>query len=460
MHKETRKNLVTASLLIATFLTAIEGTIVSTAMPKIVNDLGGSHLYTWVISIYLLATVVSSPIFGKLADLFGRRRMFTIGVVVFLVGSMLSGLSQTMEQLVFFRLIQGIGAGALATIPMTIVGDVFPLEERAKIQGYISSMWGISGILGPLIGGFIVDFISWHWIFYMNLPFGIVSLILLHRSLHEILSEEKPTIDYAGISVFTIGMSSFLYALNIFQEEKHVSSSLIVFFLITVVCFGLFLWIESRVQEPMLPLVLFQNKFITIAYSVFFLFGFILVTVSFYVPLWVQGVTGLNATLSGIAMLPMSVTWPIGAMVTGRLIGRVSVIQNALLGIGIIVIGCVGLVLFQTETSIPRMMLNTAVLGAGFGLTSTLFTVIVQSAVAWDLRGAAMGSMSLIRNLGQTIGIAVSGLLLTDQLYGEALKQSLHQIFLILVGLAIVAFFIAMLLKGKKLQNQEQEATK
>lgn len=457
MHKETRKRLVIASLLIATFLTAIEGTIVSTAMPKIVADLGGSHLYTWVISIYLLATVVSSPIFGKLADLYGRKLMFTIGVIVFLIGSMLSGLSQTMEQLVLFRLIQGIGAGALATLPMTIVGDVFALEQRAKIQGYISSMWGISGVLGPLVGGFIVDVISWKWIFYMNLPFGIISLVLLHRSLHETLADKKPKVDYVGILIFTVGMSSFLYALNIFQEEKQLSTLLIVFFLLTIVCFGLFLWVQAKTEEPMLPLVLFQNKFITIAYSVFFLFGFILVTVSFYVPLWVQGVTGLNATLSGIAMLPMSITWPIGAMITGRLIGRISVIKNAVLGIGIIVIGCIGLVLFKADTTIPRMMINTAVLGAGFGLTSTLFTVIVQSAVSWNLRGAAMGSMSLIRNLGQTVGIAVSGLILTDQLYGEELRASLHQVFTILVGLALAAFFIALLLRGKELQDKTEQ---
>jgi len=459
MKKETKKRLVVAALLIATFLTAIEGTIVSTAMPKIANDLGGSDLYTWVISVYLLATVVSSPIFGKMADLYGRKLMFTIGVIIFLIGSMLSGLSQTMEQLVLFRLIQGIGAGALATIPMTIVGDVFRLEQRAQIQGLISSIWGISGILGPLIGGFIVDVISWHWIFYMNVPFGIISLILLHHSLHEKISQEKPKIDYAGIVVFAVGMSSFLYALNIFQEDKQFTAQLMIFMLITIASFGLFLWIEAKSDEPMLPLALFKNKFITIAYSVLFLFGFILVTVAFYIPLWVQGVTNLNATLSGIAMLPMSITWPLGAMVTGRLIGKLSVFKNAVLGIGIIIVGCIGLLFFQADTTIPRMMMNTAVLGAGFGVTSTLFTVVVQSAVDWNLRGAAMGSMSLMRNLGQTIGIAVSGIWLSDQLHGEQLARSLHLVFSLLVGIAIVAFILSLTLKGKKLQQSKQKST-
>src|SRR5690625_1290327 len=374
MHAVTRKRLVVVSLLIATFLMAIEGTIVSTAMPKIVNDLGGSQLYTWVISIYLLATVISSPIFGKLADLYGRKLMFTIGVIVFLIGSMLSGLSQTMEQLVIFRLIQGIGAGALATIPMTIVGDVFPLEQRAKIQGLMSSVWGISGIVGPLVGGFIVDFISWHWIFYMNLPFGIASLFLLHQSLHEHLEQKKRTIDYAGIFVFAVCMTSFLYALNVLKEQQQFSGSLMIYFIVTIICLGLFLWIETKAKEPMLPLILFNNRFITIAYIVSFLFGFFLVAVTFYIPLWFQGVTNLNATLSCVAMLPMSITWPLGAMLTGRWIERIPIANNALLGLGMILIGCIGLNFIQMNTTIPWIMAITATLGIGFGLTSTLMT--------------------------------------------------------------------------------------
>lgn len=453
MQKETKRNLVTASLLIATFLMAIEGTIVSTAMPKIVNDLGGSHLYTWVISIYLLSTVISSPIFGKMADLYGRKLMFNIGVVIFLIGSMLSGLSQTMEQLIIFRFIQGIGAGALATIPMTIVGDVFPLEQRAKVQGMISSIWGISGIIGPLVGGFIVDIISWHWIFYMNLPFGIVSLFLLHHSLHEQLGDEKQSIDYPGIFVFAVGMGSFLYAINLMNEGEIFTGRLMILLAITLLSFFLFLWIENRAKVPMLPLGLFKNKMIVISYSVLFLFGFILVTVSFYIPLWVQGVTRLNATLSGIAMLPMSISWPFGAMLLGRWIHRRSPLKNALIGLTIILIGTIGFNLFQMETTIPRMMINTAMIGVGFGITSTLFTVIVQSSVEWNLRGVAMGSMSLIRNLGQTIGIAVSGLLLTEELQGEMLARSLKQIFFLIMMLAILAMIIASFLKGKKINQ-------
>ncbi|HHY72099.1 MAG TPA: MFS transporter [Bacillus bacterium] len=447
---KTNKKYVVISLLIATFLTAIEGTIVSTAMPKIVEDLGGSHLYTWVISIYLLATVISTPIFGKLADLYGRKKMFTIGVIIFLIGSMLSGFSQTMEQLVIFRLIQGIGAGALTTIPFTIIGDVFSFELRAKIQGLISSVWGIAGIIGPLAGGFIVDQITWHWIFFLNLPFGIISFILLSVSLHEQVEKKKQIIDYAGIFTFTISMTSFLYALTLLKQEKHVTSSSLTLFTIAAISVCLFLWIEAKGKEPMLPLSLFKNQSIMVANVVGFLLGFILVAVTFYIPLWVQGVTNLNATFSGITLMPMSLTWPIGAFLTGKWLGKTSIGRLAFIGIAINAAGCIGLVFFHANTTMPAMMVATAILGFGFGLAFTVFTVIVQSAVDWKLRGAAIGSNNLMRNLGQAIGIAVSGIWLSDELKGHVLEASLHTVFILLVILAISALAIAAMLFGKK----------
>ena len=450
MKKETKQKTVVIALLISTFLMAIEGTIVSTAMPKIVGDLGGSNLYTWVISVYLLAVVISTPIFGKMADLYGRKSMFTIGTIIFLVGSLLSGFSQTMEQLVLFRLIQGLGAGALATIPFTIIGDVFEFEMRAKMQGWISSVWGIAGIMGPLAGGFIVDTISWHWIFFMNLPFGIISLILLWTSLHEQIEKKKQIIDYAGILTFTVCMSAFLYSLTLLREYKQVTNNILILFIIAFVSLCLFIWIEAKGKEPMLPLSLFKNKFISIANIAGFLLGFILVTVTFYIPLWVQGVTNLNATISGIAMLPMSLTWPIGAVLSGRWMSKKPIAHITLAGIAFIIIGCIGLIFFRTDTTVAWMMVVTAILGMGFGLTYTAFTVAVQSAVDWNMRGAAMGSNNLLRNLGQAIGIAISGLWLSDELKGYALESSLHTVFIILLGLAVCSFAVTGMLLSKK----------
>ncbi|EIT86141.1 major facilitator superfamily protein [Fictibacillus macauensis ZFHKF-1] len=448
----TRPKIVAIALLIATFLTAIEGTIVSTAMPKIVGDLGGSQLYTWVISVYLLATVISTPIFGKLADLYGRKKMFASGVIIFLIGSLLSGFAATMGQLVLFRLIQGIGAGALTTIPFTIIGDIFTYEQRAKVQGYISSVWGIAGIIGPLAGGFIVDQISWHWVFFMNLPFGIVALFILWTSLHEHVEKKKQKIDYGGIVTFAISMSAFLYALTLLKETKSLSGSIVGWFLLAFIGVMVFLRIERKTSEPMLPLQLFRIRAITVANIAGFLLGFILVAITFYIPLWIQGVNHSNATYSGIAMLPMSLTWPTGAVLSGKWLPKSSAGRLSLVGIAIIFIGLLPTVFFQASTSLLWMMIATSILGLGFGLSLTTFTVAVQSAVGWNLRGAAMGSNNLMRNLGQAVGIAVSGLWLSSELAGTALANSLHQIFYILVGLAIVGCLttFSLITKEKK----------
>lgn len=450
MNQDTKHKTVIISLIIATFLTAIEGTIVSTAMPKIVEDLGGSHLYTWVISVYLLATVISTPIFGKLADLYGRKMMFTIGVVIFLVGSTLSGLSQTMEQLVLFRLVQGIGAGALMTIPFTIIGDVFTLEERGKVQGWISSVWGVSGIIGPLVGGFIVDTISWHWIFFMNIPFGLISVITLWASLHEHIEKKKQTIDYAGIFTFAVSMTAFLYALTVLRVEKEVTPTILTLFVVAIVGTILFIWIEVKGKEPMLPPSIFKIRLMLISNIAGFLLGFILITVTYYIPLWVQGVTNLNATLSGIAMFPMSVIWLIGAILCGKWLVKHSIGRVSFIGVLVLVVACICLVFFKTETSLIWMMIVSGIFGLGFGIAITAYTVAVQSAVEWNLRGAAMGSHNLMKSLGQAIGIAVSGLWLSDELKGAALESSLHNVFWILVLLAICALITSAALLGKK----------
>lgn len=437
-------------LVISTFLTAIEGTIVSTAMPKIVEDLGSSHLYTWVISIYLLAIVISTPIFGKLADLYGRKLMFFIGTIIFLIGSTLSGLAQTMDQLVFYRLIQGIGAGSLATIPFTIIGDIFEFEMRAKMQAWMGSVWGVAAIVGPLTGGFIVDQISWHWIFFFNIPFGIVSLILIGIGLHEQIKKKKHSIDYGGMVTFAIAMASFLYALTELKEKNEVTLLFIVLCIISLIMIGVFLWIEMKVKEPMLPLALFKNPIISISNVAGLLLGFVLVTITFFIPLWIQGVQNLNATLSGIAVLPMSVTWTFGSLAVGKWLNRNNLSIIPLIGITIITVACIGFTLLQPDSTIAYIMVVSGVIGVGFGIAYTAFTVAVQSAVDWNQRGAAMGSHNLLRNLGQTIGISISGLWLSDELSGPALESSLISVFIMLVVISILSFLVTSLFLNKK----------
>lgn len=417
MTVETNEKHVTIALMIATFLAAIEGTIVSTAMPKIVGDLGGLTLISWVVSVYMLTSAVTAPIYGKLADLFGRKPVFVIGTVLFLLGSMLSGLAQTMEQLIWFRAFQGIGSGAIVTITYTIIGDIYPFEQRGKIQGYLSGIWGISGILGPLTGGFLVDYVSWRWIFYINLPFGIVSIILIWLSLHERLEKSRKHIDYWGALTFTLGMSALLYALLSGGQTHPWDSPLMIgLYLAGVLFVSLFLVIQRRSPEPMLPLVLFKIRPIMVANAAGFLLSAILVAVSFYLPLWIQGVYGQGATESGLTLLPMSIGWPIAAALSGRLVVKLGARITTLIGTVALVLATVWLATITTHTPHWTLYGMTFLVGFGFGFTFTSFTVTAISAVDWSLRGASMASNTFIRSLGQTLGIAVFGTLFNHML--------------------------------------------
>lgn len=412
MGTETNKRYVTLGLMVATFLAAIEGTIVSTAMPTIVSDLGGLTLISWVVSAYMLTSAVTAPIYGKLADLFGRKPVFMIGTVIFLAGSMLSGLAQTMEQLIWFRAFQGIGAGSIITITYTIIGDIYPYEQRGKIQGYMSGIWGISGILGPLTGGFLVDYVSWRWIFYINLPFGILSIILIWLSLHENLEKKKKHIDYWGAFTFTIGMSAMLYALlSGGSAYPWGSPVMMLFYAIAVVCLSVFLIIQRTSPEPMLPLVLFKIRSIVVANGAGFLLSSVLVAITFYLPLWIQGVYGQGATESGMTLLPMSLGWPIAAALSGRLIVKIGARKTALTGTIPLVAATIWLATITADTPHWPLYVMMFLVGFGFGFTFTAFTVTSISAVDWSLRGASMASSTFIRALGQTIGIAVFGTL-------------------------------------------------
>jgi EmrB/QacA subfamily drug resistance transporter len=485
MKSKTNTKIVLIGLMISTFLSAIEGTIVSTAIPKIASDLGGVQMISWVVSIYLLSMVVTTPIFGKVADLFGRKPVFMIGTVVFLLGSILSGLSQTMEQLIIFRAVQGIGAGALIPVTFTIIGDVFQYEQRAKIQGLISAMWGVAGILGPITGGLLVDYVSWRWIFYFNLPFGILSLILILSALHEGFVRKKHHIDYWGVLTFTVSMTCFLYALLQGGTTFPWNSPMIIgLFMLSLVLGIIFFFIEWKSPEPMLPLKLFANRIIAVSNLSGFLISFVLVAVSFYIPLWVQGVYGEGATFSGLIIVPMTITWPISAALCGKLITKFGIRVITLLGMILII--CSSISLAFASAYLPMHWVLALLMGAfglGFGFLFTTMTFSVQSAVGWSLRGTAIASNQFLRNLGQTIGIALFGLLLNKgivyhmskdlaakmdtnkalnpeyastlphnilQEYRGALASSLHFVFIVVAVFAMVSFLIILALpKGK-----------
>ncbi|WP_029421410.1 MDR family MFS transporter [Alicyclobacillus macrosporangiidus] len=422
MHKQTNRVAVTIAMMVATLLTALDVTVVGTAMPRIVADLGGLNLISWVFAVYTLTTSVTTPIYGKLADLFGRRIVFTVGVILFLAGSALSGLAQSMTQLIWFRAFQGVGAGAVMPITFTIIGDLFPGEQRAKMQGLFSSIWGIAGLIGPLVGGFFVDQVSWRWIFYINVPVGIVSIALVWLFLHETFHRQKqPRIDYAGAVLFTIGMSALLYALlNGGTKYAWTSATLMVLFAIALVCLAAFLFVEARAPEPMLPLKLFGMRVIAVSNLIGFFTACVLIGISAYLPMWIQGILGFSATNSGITLLPMSLAWPVGSTVAGRVMYKIGSKTTAVAGA--VSILCGTLVLVAAGLSTPAWVFTCVMIlvGLGMGLVTTPTTVLIQSAVGWNLRGAATASNTFMRSLGQTVGVAIFGTYLNHALAAYA----------------------------------------
>lgn len=424
MQKETNRKMATVAMLVATFLVAIDVTVVSTAMPKIVSDLSGLSLISWVFAIYTLTTSVTTPIYGKLADLFGRKIIFIIGVILFVAGSMLSGAAHTMTQLIWFRAFQGIGAGAVMPVTFTIIGDLFPGEQRAKMSGLFSSIWGIAGLLGPLVGGFFVDQVSWRWIFYINLPVGLVSLFLISVFFHETLHEKKKhKIDYFGAITFTIGISSLLYALlNGGQGQKFAwnSGPIYTLFAVAVVFIILFVIIETKVSEPMLPPSLFKMPVILVSNLIGFLASGVLIGVNVYLPMWIQIILGHSATSSGLTLMPMSIAWPIGSTLAGRYMYKIGSKFTAVLGAILIALGSTWLLALGLNSPYWYFVGIMIVIGLGMGYATTPTTVLVQSAVGWQMRGAATASNTFMRSIGQTVGVAIYGTIFNNALINFA----------------------------------------
>lgn len=418
MEKTTQRKMVTIAMMVSTMLVALDTTIVTTAMPHIVQQLSGLKLISWVFAIYLLTTSVTTPIYGKLADLFGRKPIFIFGVVLFVLGSMVSGMAQSMNQLILFRGLQGLGAGAVMPLTFTIIGDLYPGEERARMQGVFSSVWGVAGLLGPLAGGLFVDHISWRWIFYINVPIGIIAILLVLGFLHETQVEKtKKSIDYWGATLFSVSMGSLLYALISGGELYAWNSGVIIsLFAIAVVSLILFIRVEAKTKEPMLPLSLFKIPVIAVSNTVGFVVSCVLIGVNVYLPIWIQTLLGHSATSSGLTLMPMSFAWPLASTLAGRFMYSIGSKITAVFGAILIVVGAGWLLLVNTGSPYWYLVGVMIVIGFGMGCAMTPLTVLVQSAVGWNLRGAATASNTFARSLGQTVGIAVFGTVFNSSL--------------------------------------------
>ncbi|MTH53398.1 MFS transporter [Bacillus mangrovi] len=399
------------ALLLITVLAAMEGTIVSTAVPRITSDLSGIELVSWVYAIYMLATAVSAPIYGKLADLYGRKRVMIVGIILFLIGAALCGAAATMEQLIIFRAVQGLGAGVVMPVTMTILGDIYTgTRERAKAQGWLSAVWGVSGVLGPLLGGFIVDSMSWRYIFLLNLPFGLIALIMLIKYYQEDIAKEKQKIDFLGAAAFSIGTISLLYALLTGSQSQDWSNPAIIgLFAAAFVVYGFFIQIEKKAEEPIIPLHLFSNRRVMLVNLLTLVTGAVIISITIYLPIWSQGVLGKSATAAGFILMPMPVCWTFGSILSGNLVGRLRAGTIIVLGTGVLSIGA--LLLFTLSMQSPEFLIYVSIglLGLGMGLMTPIFMLIIQGSVPSNKRGSAVALNTFISTFSQTLGSAVFG---------------------------------------------------
>jgi EmrB/QacA subfamily drug resistance transporter len=415
---------IVTGLMLGLLLSSLDQTIVSTAMPTVIADLNGMALYSWVFSIYMLTSTASVPIFGKLADLYGRRMIYLIGMGFFLVGSALCGLSENMTELIIFRAIQGIGAGALMPVAMTIIGDIFPPDRRGKMQGIFGAVFGLSSVLGPAVGGFLVDSLNWHWIFYVNLPFGILGAIVLGTVLKESKGTEKKSIDWGGALVLTGAVVTLLLALvlgggNESDPGTHYpwgSAQIISLFAASAMLIALFIFIEARVKEPIMPLYLFKIRAITVSSIVGFFMGIGMFGAITYIPLYVQGVIGESASKAGYILTPLMLSLILSSIIGGRIISKISYRTIIVVSMLIMTLGFTLLSQMTMDTTNSTVVFYMIITGLGMGPLMPVLTIAVQSAVSRDQRGVATSSSQFFRSIGATLGVSVMGALMTNKM--------------------------------------------
>jgi len=404
--------LVTAGVMAGIAVAALDSTVVGTAMPTIIGQLGGIEQYGWVFAAYLLTATTTVPVFSTLADVRGRKPIFLIGLALFVGGSALCGLSQSMLMLIVFRAVQGLGAGALQPIAFTIVGDIFDPRQRAKMQGLFSSVWGVSAIVGPALGGIITGTIGWRWVFYINVPVGLVAAVLIGGVLHEHIEHRQHRLDLVGAAALTFGVALLLLAASEGSTVGWLSPIIIGSALGAVVLLGVFVQAERDAAEPLISVALLRRPIVAAGLAIGTLAGVVMFGLTAYVPPLVQGVLGGSPLEAGLAVGAMSIGWPIGSIVSGRAILRWGVRPIVLIGAALLVVGTALLTQAGTVQSLAYIAASTAVTGLGMGFTTTPLLVAIQGAVSWQQRGQATGLVQFSRTIGGAVGTGLLGALL------------------------------------------------
>jgi EmrB/QacA subfamily drug resistance transporter len=412
---------VLGAVMVAVFLSALDQTVVGTALPTIITDLGGNGLYTWAITAYLLTATISGPLYGKISDLFGRRPVFLFGISVFMLGSVLAGLSQEMWQLVVARGIQGLGAGAIFPLAMATIADLFSPSERGRYQGLFGAVFGLSSLLGPAIGGLITDTIGWPFVFFVNIPIGLVVLFTIRRYLPAYhLGVDKPKIDYLGAALFTGALVPILIGLTNKQSADWTDLTVGGLILLGVLVLGAFVWIESRAAEPIVPLELFRTRAFAVSVGSVFLamFGFFAAVV--FLPRWFQVVGGSSATVSGYQMLPLLGGLIVSAVASGQIVARTG--RYRWLVFAALITTAAGLAMLtqlRADTPLPLLWLAMLVTGIGVGPTFAVFPLIVQNSVPVRQIGSAVSNLSFFQQIGGTVGLAITGTVFATSLTRE-----------------------------------------
>jgi len=411
----SKRALVIAAVMASMAMVALEATIVATAMPQIVTQLGGLHLYSWVFSSFLLTQTAMTVVFGKLSDLYGRKPVMLAGIAIFVIGSVLAGFAWSMPAMIVFRLIQGVGAGAIQPVSMTIVADLYPARERGKVQGYLASVWAISAVLGPLVGSLIIHDMSWSWIFWLNVPIGIAAAVGFTMFLREGERRSKPTLDIPGAVLFTAAIGSLMLALTDVgaSNTEHAVIELAVF----VACTVLFVWQERRAVDPMVSFSIWGRRPIAASNCATVFVGMAMMGLTTFLPMYVQGVLHRTPVVAGLALTMMMVGWPLGATMTAKSLHRFGLRQLMVFGSAVIPLGAVFFALLTPDSPALLAGLGSLIMGLGMGIASISSLVLIQEIVEPEQRGSATASNLFSRNLGNTLGATLFGAVLN---YGLA----------------------------------------